>query len=139
MSSLNKVTLIGRLGSDPTIRSTQSGQEIANFTVATSEAWNDKQTGERKEKVEWHQVAVFSEGLVRVIKSYLRKGSKVYLEGKLQTRKWTDKDGADRYTTEIVLQGFDAKLVMLDSKKDGGQQQNSFSDAQFEEDNSSPF
>lgn len=114
--SLNKVTLIGNLGKDPEIRSTQDGREIANLVIATSEAWNDKNTGEKKEKTEWHRVVAFSDGLVRVIKSYLKKGSKVYIEGALQTRKWTDSSNQEKYTTEIVLQGFNSKLIMLDGK-----------------------
>lgn len=118
MSSVNKVILIGNLGKDPEIRSLSSGSEVANFSVATSESWKDKNTGEKKEKTEWHNVAVFNDGLVRVIKSYLKKGSKVYIEGSLQTRKWTDKDGQDRYSTEIVLQGFNATLAMLDARQD---------------------
>jgi single-strand DNA-binding protein len=125
MASINKVTLIGNLGKDPEIRSTQDGREIANLTVATSESWKDKASGERKEKTEWHRVTIFSEGLVKVAKSYLKKGSKVYLEGALQTRKWTDQSGVEKYSTEIVLQGFDSKLVMLDSsQKSGGETAN---------------
>ncbi len=116
--SLNKVTLIGNLGKDPEIRSTTDGREIANFSIATSESWKDKSTGEKKEKTEWHNIAVFSEGLVRVIKSYLKKGSKVYIEGQLQTRKWTDKDNNERYTTEIVLQNYNSALILLDFKND---------------------
>jgi single-strand DNA-binding protein len=115
--SVNKVILVGNLGADPEVRSFQSGGKVCNLRVATSETWKDKNSGERKEKSEWHSVALFSEGLVTVAEKYLRKGSKVYLEGKLSTRKWTDQSGADRYTTEIVLQGFDAKLVMLDGPK----------------------
>jgi single-strand DNA-binding protein len=115
--SLNKVTLIGNLGKDPELRAMQNGQEVANFSIATSETWKDKQTGERKEKTEWHKVVVFNENLVRVIGQYLRKGSKVYIEGQLQTRKWTDKDGVDKYSTEIVLQGFGGTLLMLDGKQ----------------------
>ena len=111
--SVNKVILVGNLGKDPEIRSTQDGREIASLSVATSESWKDKSTGERKEKSEWHRVVIFSEGLVKVAKSYLAKGSKVYLEGQLQTRKWTDKDGQEKYSTEVVLQGFNAALVML--------------------------
>src|SRR4051812_13930385 len=111
--SVNKVILVGTLGKDPEIRSTQDGREIVNLSVATSESWKDKSSGERKEKTEWNRVVIFSEGLVKVAKSYLSKGSKVYLEGTLQTRKWTDKDGQDKYSTEVVLQGFGASLVML--------------------------
>lgn len=114
--SLNKVQLIGNLGTDPEIRSTQNGKEIANLSVATTESWKDKQ-GNRQDKTEWHKVVVFSEGLVKVIKSYLKKGSKVYVEGALQTRKWQDKDGKDKYTTEIVLSGFNGTITMLDSKQ----------------------
>ena len=114
--SVNKVILIGALGADPEIRRTQSGNAIANLRVATSESWKDKATGERKEKTEWHRVVIFSEGLCKVAEQYLKKGSKVYIEGQLQTRKWTDKDGVEKYSTEIVLQGFNASLVMLDSR-----------------------
>lgn len=114
--SLNKVTLIGNLGSDPIIRNTNEGKEIASFSIATSESWKDKVTGERKDKTEWHRVVVFSEGLVRVIKSYVKKGSKIYIEGQLQTRKWTDNDNQERYTTEVVLQNFNSSLILLDSK-----------------------
>lgn len=116
--SVNKVILVGNLGKDPEIRSTQDGKEIANLTVATSESWKDRNTGERREKTEWHRVVIFNEALVNVAKNYLRKGSKVYLEGAIQTRKWTDKDGQERYSTEVVLQGYSATLTMLDSKKD---------------------
>jgi single-strand DNA-binding protein len=118
--SLNKVQLIGNLGNDPDIRSTQDGREIANLSVATTESWRDKNTGERKDKTEWHRVVIFSDGLVKIVKSYLKKGSKVYIEGALQTRKWTDKDGNDKYSTEIVLQGFGGTLTMLDGKSEGG-------------------
>lgn len=116
--SVNKVILVGNLGRDPEIRATQDGREIANMTVATSDSWKDKNTGERREKTEWHRVVVFNEALVNIIKNYLRKGSKVYLEGALQTRKWTDKDGQEKYSTEVVLQGFNATLTMLDTKRD---------------------
>src|ERR1700759_5054923 len=118
--SVNKVILIGNVGKAPEIRSTQDGREIANLTLATSESWKDRNTGERKEKTEWHRVVIFSEGLVNVTKNYLKKGAKVYVEGALQTRKWTDQSGQEKYTTEIVLQGFNATLTMLDSKRDGG-------------------
>jgi single-strand DNA-binding protein len=114
--SLNKVQLIGHLGQNPEIRKTNDGKEIANFSIATSESWKDKQTGERKSKSEWHRVVVFSQGLVGIIKQYVKKGSKLYIEGALQTRKWTDKDGVDKYTTEIVLQNFNSNLQMLGSK-----------------------
>ena len=118
--SVNKVILIGNLGRDPEVRSFQNGGKVCNLRIATSETWKDRNTGERREKTEWHSVAVFSEGLVRVCEQYLRKGSKIYIEGKLQTRKWQDQSGADRYSTEVVLQGFDATLVMLDGRNDGG-------------------
>ena len=114
--SVNKVILVGNLGRDPEIRSTQDGREIANLAVATSESWKDRNTGERKEKTEWHRVVIFSEGLVNVTKNYLKKGAKVYIEGQLQTRKWTNKEGQEQYSTEVVLQGFGATLTMLDSK-----------------------
>jgi single-strand DNA-binding protein len=113
---LNKVILIGNIGKDPEIRSMSNGNKIASFSVATSESWKDK-NGERQTKSEWHNVVIFSEGLVKVCQSYLNKGSKVYIEGKVQTRKWQDKSGQERYSTEIVLQGFDAKLIMLDGQK----------------------
>ncbi len=118
--SVNKVILIGNLGRDPEIRSTQDGREIANLAIATSESWKDKSTGERKEKTEWHRVVIFNDGLVNVVKSYLKKGAKVYIEGALQTRKWTDKDGHEKYSTEVVLQGFGGVLTMLDGKSSSG-------------------
>lgn len=118
MASLNKVMLIGNIGKDPEIRSTQGGKEIATISVATSDSWRDKTTGERREKTEWHRIVVFSDGLVGVIKKYVKKGSKLYLEGQLQTRKWTDKEGQEKYSTEVVLQGFGSQLIMLDGKKD---------------------
>ena len=117
--SVNKVILVGNLGKDPEIRRTQDGRPIANLSVATSETWRDKNTGERKEKTEWHRVVVFNEGLCKVIEQYLKKGAKVYLEGALQTRKWTDKDGHDKYSTEVVLQGFNSTLTMLDGRGGG--------------------
>jgi len=118
--SVNKVILVGNLGADPEIKRTQDGRPIANLRVATSESWRDKNTGERKEKTEWHRVVIFSEGLCRVAEQYLKKGSKVYVEGQLQTRKWTDQSGAERYSTEVVLQGFNATLTMLDGRSGGG-------------------
>jgi single-strand DNA-binding protein len=117
---LNKVTLIGNLGKDPEVRRTQDGRPIANLSVATSESWRDKTTGERKEKTEWHRVVIFNEGLAKVAEQYLRKGSKVYLEGALQTRKWTDQSGTDKYSTEVILQGFKCVLTMLDGRNGGG-------------------
>lgn len=119
MSSLNKVMIIGNLGKDPEIRHTQDGRAIANLSIATSENWTDKASGEKREKVEWHRVVCFNENLSTIIEKYLKKGSKVYIEGKLQTRKWTDKDKVERYSTEIIMQGFDGKLVMLSSKENG--------------------
>ena len=118
--SVNKVILIGNLGRDPEIRHTQAGKKIANLSVATSESWKDRQTGERREKTEWHRVVIFNEGLADIVEKYLRKGSKVYLEGQLQTRKWQDQSGADKYTTEVVLQGFNSTLTMLDTRDGGG-------------------
>ena len=118
--SLNKVMLIGNLGADPEIRSFQNGGRVANLRIATSETWKDRNTGERQERTEWHTVAIFSEGLVNVVENYLKKGSKVYVEGKLQTRKWQDQQGNDRYSTEVVLRGFDGTLTMLDGAGGGG-------------------
>lgn len=118
--SVNKVILVGNLGADPEIRRTQDGRPIANLRIATSESWKDKNTGERREKTEWHRVVIFNEGLCRVVEQYLKKGAKVYLEGQLQTRKWQDKEGQDRYSTEVVLQGFNSQLTMLDSRGGGG-------------------
>ena len=117
--SVNKVILVGNLGRDPEIRRTQDGRPIANLSIATSETWRDKNTGERKEKTEWHRVVVFNEGLCKVIEQYVKKGSKVYIEGALQTRKYTDKDGHEKYSTEVVLQGFNSVLTMLDGRSGG--------------------
>lgn len=117
--SVNKVILIGNLGRDPEVRSFQNGGKVCNLRIATSETWKDRNTGERKERTEWHSVAIFQEGLVRIAEQYLRKGSKVYIEGQLQTRKWQDQSGQDRYSTEVVLQGFGGTLTMLDGR-DGG-------------------
>jgi len=118
--SVNKVILVGNLGRDPESRSFQNGGKVVNLRVATSEQWKDRNTGERRDKTEWHSVAIFSEGLANVAERYLRKGSKVYLEGQLQTRKWTDNAGVEKYSTEVVLQGFDAKMVLLDRPDGGG-------------------
>ncbi|MGY8681781.1 single-stranded DNA-binding protein [Bradyrhizobium sp. UFLA05-153] len=118
--SINKVILVGNLGKDPEIRRTQDGRPIANLSVATSETWRDKATGERKEKTEWHRVVIFNEGLAKVAEQYLKKGAKVYVEGALQTRKWTDQSGAEKYSTEVVLQGFNSNLTMLDGRGGGG-------------------
>jgi single-strand DNA-binding protein len=117
--SLNKVMLIGNLGADPEVRTFQNGGKVCNLRIATSETWKDRNTGERREKTEWHTVSVFSEGLVRVCEQFLRKGSKVYVEGQLQTRKWQDQSGNDRYSTEVVLQGFNGTLTMLDGRSGG--------------------
>lgn len=118
--SLNKVMLIGNLGADPEIRTFQNGGKVANLRIATSETWKDRNTGERQERTEWHNVAIFSEGLVGVVERYLKKGSKVYVEGQLQTRKWQDQNGQDRYTTEVVIRGMNGGLTMLDGASGGG-------------------
>ena len=118
--SVNKVILVGNLGRDPETRHTQDGRPICNMSVATSETWKDRQTGERRERTEWHRVVIFDERVAEVAQNYLRKGSKVYLEGQLQTRKWTDQSGQERYTTEVVLQRFRGVLTMLDSRAEGG-------------------
>ena len=118
--SVNKVILVGNVGQDPEVRQFQNGGQVASFSLATSETWKDKNTGERREKTEWHRIAVFSEGLVRVVQNYVKKGSKLYIEGQLETRKWQDKEGQDRYTTEDVLRGFNSTLTMLDSRGEGG-------------------
>ena len=117
--SVNKVILVGNLGKDPEIRRTQDGRPIANLSVATSESWRDKATGERKEKTEWHRVVIFNEGLCKIAEQYLKKGTKVYIEGQLQTRKWTDQSGVEKYSTEVVLQGFSSALTMLDGRSGG--------------------
>ena len=118
--SVNKVILIGNLGRDPEIRSFQNGGKVANLRIATSEQWKDRNTGERKERTEWHTVSIMSEGLVNVVERFLKKGSKVYIEGQLETRKWQDQSGADKYSTEIVLRGFNGTLQMLDGRGEGG-------------------
>jgi single-strand DNA-binding protein len=118
--SVNKVILIGNLGADPEIRHTQDGRPIANLRVATTDSWRDKATGERRERTEWHRVVIFNENLAKIAEQYLRKGAKVYLEGSLQTRKWEDQSGQERYTTEVVLQGFNAQLTMLDGRQRDG-------------------
>ena len=119
--SVNKVILIGNLGADPEVRHTQDGRPIVNLRMATSESWRDKSSGERRERTEWHRVVIFSEGLARIAEQYLKKGSKVYVEGQLQTRKWQDQSGQDRYSTEVVLQGFNSQLTMLDSRFGSGE------------------
>ncbi len=118
--SVNKVILIGNLGRDPEVRSFQNGGKVCNLRIATSETWKDRNTGERREKTEWHSVAIFQEGLVRIAEQYLKKGSKVYIEGQLQTRKWQDQSGQDKYSTEVVLQGYGGTLTMLDGRDGGG-------------------
>ncbi|MBB3353567.1 single-stranded DNA-binding protein [Rhizobium lentis] len=118
--SVNKVILVGNVGADPEIRRTQDGRPIANLRIATSETWRDRNSGERREKTEWHTVVVFNEGLCKVVEQYVKKGAKLYVEGQLQTRKWQDQQGQDRYSTEVVLQGFNSTLTMLDGRGDGG-------------------
>ena len=118
--SVNKVTLVGNLGRDPEVRSTQDGMKIVNLSLATSENWKDRNSGERRERTEWHRVVIFNENLARVAEQYLRKGSKIFVEGQLQTRKWTDQSGQDRYTTEVVLQRYRGELTMLDGRAEGG-------------------
>jgi single-strand DNA-binding protein len=118
--SVNKVILVGNLGRDPEVRSFQNGGKVCNLRIATSETWKDRNTGERKERTEWHSVAIFSEPLARVAEQYLRKGSKVYIEGQLETRKWQDQSGQDRYSTEVVLRPYKSELTMLDGRGDGG-------------------
>lgn len=120
--SVNKVILVGNLGADPEVRRMQSGDPVVNLRIATSESWRDRQSGERREKSEWHSIVIFNEGLAKVAEQYLKKGAKVYLEGALQTRKWVDQNGNERYTTEIVLQKFRGELQILDSRTEGGQQ-----------------
>ncbi|PLX45270.1 MAG: single-stranded DNA-binding protein [Hyphomicrobiales bacterium] len=118
--SVNKVILIGNLGAEPEVRHMQDGRPVVNMRLATSESWKDRNTGERRERTEWHQIVIFSEGLARIAEQYLHKGSKIYVEGQLQTRKWQDQSGNDRYSTEVVLQGFNSALTMLDSRGGGG-------------------
>lgn len=118
--SVNKVILVGNLGKDPESRSFANGGKVVSFSVATSENWKDKSSGDRKEKTEWHNVSIFSEGLARVAEQYLKKGSKVYLEGQLETRKWQDQSGADRYSTDVVLRQFNSSMVLLDGREGGG-------------------
>jgi single-strand DNA-binding protein len=129
MAGVNKVILVGNLGADPESRSLNNGGEVVNMRIATSESWSDKATGERKEKTEWHNVVIFNENLGRVAKNYLRKGSKVYVEGQLQTRKWQDQSGNDKYTTEIVLQRFRGELVLLDSREGAGGGRGAFNES----------
>ena len=147
--SINKVILVGNVGQDPEIRVTQDGREIANFSLATTESWKDKSSGEKKERTEWHRVAIFSQGLVGIAKSYIKKGSKIYIEGCLQTRKWTDNNGVEKYSTEIVLQNYNSTLQILDSRERGekggtenynsGNNSSRNSDVSIEEDDEIPF
>lgn len=131
MASVNKVILLGNLGQDPEVRHNQNGGKIVNLSIATSESWKDKATGERKEKTEWHRVVIFNPNLADIVEKYLKKGSKVYLEGQLQTRKWKDASGADKYSTEVVLQNFEGELVMLDSKPEGANNAQSNNEGQY--------
>ncbi len=133
--SVNKVILLGNVGQEPTIRATQDGKKIASFSLATSEKWKDKSTGEPRDKTEWHRIVIFSEGLSNIVERFVKKGTKLFIEGSLQTRKWTDNAGVEKYTTEVVLQGFNNKLEIVDSRKDG----NTSSSSSYEEpvDNSS--
>ena len=133
--SINKVILVGNVGQDPEIRSTQDGREIANLSLATSESWKDKNSGEKREKTEWHRVVIFSQGLVGITKNYVKKGTKLYLEGQLQTRKWTDNQGVEKYTTEIVLQNYNSSLQLLDSR--GGSNDAQFAPPQSQQQSSS--
>jgi single-strand DNA-binding protein len=128
--SVNKVILVGNLGQDPEIRSFQSGDRVANFSIATSESWKDKTTGEKKEKTEWHRVSVTNQGLIKVIENYVKKGSKLYIEGKLETRKWTDQSGVEKYATEVVLRPYAGELTLLDSPRGG--QGGGFSDSGYD-------
>ncbi len=126
--SINKVILVGNVGQDPEVRTLSDGREIANFSLATSESWKDKSTGEKKEKTEWHRVVIFSQGLVNIVKNYVKKGTKLYVEGSVQTRKWTDAQGVEKFTTEIVLQNFNSSLQILDSRERSPGQSSSSSD-----------
>jgi single-strand DNA-binding protein len=130
---INKVTLLGNIGQDPEIRTTQGGKELASFSLATSETWKDKTSGEKKIKSEWHKVVIFNDNLVNLVKNYTQKGSKIYLEGKLQTRDWEDKNGNKKYTTEIILNGFESKIVLLDNKGDNKQKMSESDDKAFKE------
>ncbi len=130
---INKVTLLGNIGQDPEIRTTQGGKELASFSLATSETWKDKASGEKKTKSEWHKVVIFNDNLVNLVKNYTQKGSKIYIEGKLQTRDWEDKDGNKKYTTEIILNGFESKIVLLDNKEDNKPKMSESDDKAFKE------
>ena len=130
---INKVTLLGNIGQDPEIRTTQNGKELASFSLATSQTWKDKASGEKKTKSEWHKVIIFNDNLVNLVKNYTQKGSKIYLEGKLQTRDWQDKDGNKKYNTEIILNGFESKIVLLDNKEDNKPKMSESDDKAFKE------
>jgi single-strand DNA-binding protein len=134
--SVNKAIIIGNLGKDPEIRNTNDGKEIATFSLATSDTWKDKSTGEKKTATEWHRIVVYSQGLVGIVKNYVKKGSKLYVEGQIKTKKWTDKSGVDKYTTEIVLQGFGGVIQLLDSKKSDSSAIDQIADKHFPEDDS---
>ena len=142
VGSVNKVILLGNLGRDPDIRSMQSGSKMASFSIATSKRWKDRSTQEQKEKTSWHNIVVFGDGLVDIVEKYVKKGSKIYVEGELQTRKWQDKDGNDRYTTEVVIQGYNCNLTLLDSRNntsntvDNQGQDNSITDESYNSENS---
>jgi len=138
-SSVNKVILVGNLGADPEMRRLNSGDQIANLRIATSESWRDRQSGERKDRTEWHSVVIFNENLAKVADQYLKKGAKVYIEGALQTRKWQDQNGNDRYSTEIVLQKFRGELQLLDSRNDGNSNSNQSSSATRDLDDEIPY
>lgn len=133
--TINKVTLIGNVGADPEVKRTQDGRPVVNLSIATSDTWKDKTTGERKEKTEWHRVVIFNEGLCKVAEQYVKKGAKLYLEGQLQTRKWTDKDGKDKFSTEVVLNGFNSNLTMLD--KPAGENADRYNDFENQYSNAS--
>ena len=134
VGSVNKVILLGNLGRDPEIRSLQTGNKMATFSLDTSKRWKDKSTQEQKDKTSWHNIVIFGEGLVNIVEKYVKKGSKVYIEGELNTRKWQDKNGDDRYTTEVVLQGFNSNLTLLDSRSSSNQSQNTIEDQTSVED-----
>lgn len=136
--SINKVILIGNLGRDPEVRTMQNGDPVVNLSVATSESWKDRSTGERRDRTEWHRVVIFNKGLAGVAQNYLKKGSKVYLEGQLQTRKWTDQSGEEKYTTEIVLQNYRGELTMLDGRNEGGGSYNNGVDSQQQQSENMP-
>ncbi len=136
-NSINKVTLVGNLGREPEVRHTQSGSKIVNMSIATTDSWKDKQTGERKERTEWHRVVIFNPGLADIAERFVKKGSRVYIEGSLQTRKWQDNSGVEKYTTEIVLQNYNGELVLLDAKGSDGYESSSSSSLPFGNDSSS--